>query len=298
MNASSALRWLLVFSMLIACQGGVMRDGESAARPGSAVSGDVVSTVDGASIGVAEVQALARAGGLAPAAALARLEAERLLAKEAGRRGYGALWETHRVGRQALVQALLSRDIEAQRVDEADIRAAYDSGRARFETPEKRTATHLLALVPKGARDEQDRAAREFCQTAIRQLSFAADRQAVLAQLKAASSALFAVKVEDLPEVANDKSFVPEFQRALFSLSAPGVVEEPVKTEFGWHVIVVTAIRPATHVSYADARTQLRQELAVQNHKRALDALLAALRERTPVHYAETAQQALATLEL
>jgi parvulin-like peptidyl-prolyl isomerase len=294
----SARRWLLVLPALFACQGSALRDGQFASHPGSTLSADVVSTVDGASIGAAEAQALARAGGLSPAAALARLEAERLLAEEAERRGYRALWETHRVGRQALVQALLSQAVEAQPIDEAELRAAYERERARFETPEKRTATHVLALVPAGASEERERAAREFCANAIRQLTFAADRQAVLTQLKAASSALFAVKVEDLPEVANDGSFVPEFQRALFSLSAPGVVEAPVKTQFGWHAIIVTAIRPATHVAYATARTQLRQELAVKKHKQALDALLAKLRERTPVRYAETAQQALATLEL
>jgi hypothetical protein len=299
MSGPRARLWLsAAYFALSACQQHGTNASGTAAWGRAAVSDDVVSTVDGARIAAAEVRALARAGSLSPAAALARLEAERLLAEEAARRGYDARAETRRVGRQALVQTLLSRDIEAQTVDEDEIRAAYETEHTRFETPEKRTATHLLAFLPKGASAEQDRAAREFCEMAIRELSHAPDRQATLTQLKAAKSALFAVKVEDLPAVANDKSFVPDFQRALFSVRAPGVVEVPVKTEYGWHVIIVTAIQPATHLALESARAQLRRELAVRKHKRAVDALLAKLRDRTPVHFSESAQQALATLEL
>ena len=84
----------------------------------------------------------------------------------------------------------------------------------------------------------------------------------------------------------------------IVSVRAPGLVEVPVKTQFGWHVIIVTAIQPATRLTLDSARAQLRQELAVRKHKRAVDALLAKLRDRTQVHFSESAQQALATLEL
>jgi parvulin-like peptidyl-prolyl isomerase len=298
MSQSRARLWLSAACLALStCQPQGTNERGMPAWGRAAVSDDVVSTVDGARIAATEVSALARAGGLSTAAALARLEAERLLAQEAARRGYDSHAQTRSVGRQALVQALLSRDIESQSVDEDEIRAAYAREHTRFETPEKRTATHLLAFLPKGASAEQDRAAREFCEMASRELRNASDRQATLAQLRTTQSALFAVKVEDLPAVANDKSFVPEFQRALFSVPAPGVVEAPVKTEFGWHVIIVTAIQPATHLSLESARPQLRQELAVRKRKQALEALLAKLRRGTPVQFSASAQQALATLE-
>ncbi|HEY2734604.1 MAG TPA: peptidylprolyl isomerase, partial [Polyangiales bacterium] len=249
-------------------------------------------------ISAAEVERLARAGGMSASAALARLEAQQLLAAEAARRGYDKQAETVRVDKQALVQSLLERDIESEQVDETEVSAAYVRSRARFETPEKRKATHVLAYLPKHADDAALAAGRAFAENAIRQLMAADDLDAVLSQLKASKSPLFAVKVERLPAVAHDGSFAPEFESALFALPRPGVVPIPVKTEFGWHAIVVTEIDPATKVPVLLARDTLRRELAIARHKLALEALLSKLRDARAVHYAERVEQALASLDL
>jgi hypothetical protein len=290
--------WVAALAALTGCQASGRNGIGVAAVGGGAVSGEVVSTVNGERIGSAEVERLTSAGDLTPAAALARLEAERLLAEEAVRRGYAEQRETAQVARQALVQALLERDVEPQAVDETEIAAAYEKQHARFETPEKRSATHLLAFLPKGASAEQDRAARSFCESASRQLMAASDRAAMLSQLQAFKSPLFAVRLEQLPLVAADGSFVPEFEHALFSLRTPGVVPTPVKTPFGWHVLIVTAIEPATRVPLSAARRDLQRELAVNKRKQAVDALLATLERRSNVSYSEKVQQALAALEL
>jgi parvulin-like peptidyl-prolyl isomerase len=300
--AVHALRWLL-FGLasvaLLSCRDAATQLRASAARRGATEDGEVVSIVNGVSIHTHEVQRLVAATGLSARTALARLQAERLLELEAAQRGYGSRSETNRVARQALVQALLSRDVEVVSVDEAEITRAYAAARARFEPPEKRVASHVLALVPKGASEAQERAAHAFAEAACRELLASHDRSATLETWKAQAqnSPQLPLKVEDLPAVADDGSFVPEFTRALFSLSEPGVVATPVRTEFGWHAIVLTAIQPSSQVPMAVARAQLRRELATQKHKSRFDALLATLRDRTPVQYADAARQALAGLD-
>jgi peptidyl-prolyl cis-trans isomerase D len=249
------------------------------------------------SIRAHDVQRLATAGGLSARTALARLQAQRLLEDEAAQRGYGSRSETNRVARQALVQALLTRDVEVAGADEAEITRAYAAARARFETPERRVASHVLALVPKGASDAQERAARAFAEAACRELRASRDRAATLEAFKAQNSAQLPLTVEDLPAVAKDASFVPEFLQALFSLSEPGVVPAPVRTMFGWHAIVVTAIQPSSQVPMAVARAQLRRELVAQKNKARFDGLLGTLRKRTPVQYADAAHQALTGLD-
>jgi parvulin-like peptidyl-prolyl isomerase len=294
----------LLFGMALvalwACGDTATRLRASVARHGSTEDGEVVSIVNGVSIRTHEVQRLVAATGLSARAALARLQAKRLLEGEAAQRGYGSRSETQRVGRQALVQALLSRDVEAagaDDVDEAEITRAYAASRARFETPEKRVASHVLALVPKRASEAQERAARVFAETACRELRASHDRAATLQAWKAQNSPQLPLKVEDLPAVADDGSFVPEFLRALFSLSEPGVVPTPVRTEFGWHAIVLTAILPSSQVPMAVARAQLRRELTTRKHKSRFDALLTTLRDRTPVEYADRARDALTGLD-
>ncbi|HEY2734593.1 MAG TPA: peptidylprolyl isomerase, partial [Polyangiales bacterium] len=269
---------------------------DSAAHGGGTIDHNSVGSVDGVGISAEEVARLASAGTLSRQEALARLEAQQLLAAEARRRGYDKLAQTNRVGRQALVQALLERDIESLPVDEDEVSAAYAEARARFEKPEKRSAIHVLAYLPKKPSAAAIEAGRAFTADAVQQLMAAEDRDSVLRRLEASRSPLFTIKVEHLPAVAHDGTFAPEFENAMFALAQPGVVPAPVKTEFGWHAILVTKIEPATKVPMSIARDTLRRELAISGRKQAVDALMSKLRDARQVRYAERVDRALASL--
>ena len=58
--------------------------------------------------------------------------------------------------------------------------------------------------------------------------------------------------------------FVPEFEAALEGLDE-GEVSEPVKTQFGWHVIRLIELRLQP---FEQARAQIAQELAAENEQR------------------------------
>lgn len=238
---------------------------------------------------------------MAPQDALARLTAERLLEDEAERRGYGARLETEQVARQALVQALLERAVEQApetQVSQTEIDAAYVAARERFEVPEQRTATHVLAALPRQPSADQDRDARAFIADAIRRLQAGGDREATLNALAAEPPGDFSVQVQQLPAAPAHGMFVQEFAEALFSLSAPGVVPEPVRTQFGYHAIVLTHIEPAHATPRAEADATLRSELETKKRKVRADALLLGLKDRTHITYAPDGAKLLADLEL
>jgi parvulin-like peptidyl-prolyl isomerase len=270
----------------------------SGAGPAFGAGRDIVSTVNGVGIGAQELQALAAAGKLAPRAALARLQAERLLEAEAAQRGYGVDDETRRVVRQALVQQLLRSEVEEGDIDEEELARAYAAAGRRFQTPELRKAAHVLAVVSKDASAAQQQAAHAFAVEACRQLQLSADPAATLQTFKAQDSEQLHIKVEELPAVANDGSFVAEFMQALFTAKAAGVIAEPVHTSFGWHAIVVTEIRPAASVPLSAARPQLQRELAVRRNKERLVVLLQRLQAHTAVQYSQTIRQAFTQLDL
>ena len=70
------------------------------------------------------------------------------------------------------------------------------------------------------------------------------------------------------------EQMVPEFAEAAFALQPGEITTEPVKTQFGWHVIKVLDRRTA-EPTFAESEPQLRQEVA----RDIVTALVAELRE-------------------
>ena len=54
---------------------------------------------------------------------------------------------------------------------------------------------------------------------------------------------------------------VPEFATAAFALQAGQISEAPVRSPFGWHVILVEERRTAPPPAFDDVRDQLRQQM-------------------------------------
>jgi len=261
------------------------------------ISGDVVSRVDGSAIGTHEVERLAQVGNLPPTAALSRLQAERLLGQEAKSRGYERRAHTELLAREALVQELLVDAVEPVEVSTADLEAEYQTQRARFKQPEKRRSVHLLATPEPAAGPDAARNAQSFIEKTLEQLLYASDREMVLAAAGGVSDPAFKVVVQELPLAADDGTFVPEFSRALFSTQAAGVVPNVVKTQFGYHAILIREIVPALEQPQSAAFETLRPEIVTRKQAQRLDALLSDLRKRTPVKFAPDARKILATLD-
>ena len=72
------------------------------------------------------------------------------------------------------------------------------------------------------------------------------------------------------------RGMVPEFGAALVKLEKGKFTAEPVKTQFGYHVILLEDTRPVAAPSLDDVRPQLTQQLQQQNVKKQLDTLKAA----------------------
>jgi peptidyl-prolyl cis-trans isomerase C len=97
------------------------------------------------------------------------------------------------------------------------------------------------------------------------------DAKALIVQLKAGA------KFEDLAsknskdtgsaanggdlDWANPNNFVPEFSKAMTSLEKGQMTEEPVKSQFGYHIIKLEDVRPATFPAFDDVKAQIKQGL-------------------------------------
>lgn len=163
-------------------------------------------------------------------------------------------------------------------VTDEEAKKFYDENQKEFEEPETVKASHILILV--GKDDSED---------------------VVKAKLEEAKKAAARAKKEDFAKVAKEVSeepgaaesggdlgyfpkdrMVPEFAEAAFSQKV-GQVGEPVRTQFGWHVIKVTDKKPAGTVSYDEVKKQLLAYLKTDKQRKAVQEMLKSMRDSAKV---------------
>jgi parvulin-like peptidyl-prolyl isomerase len=254
----------------------------------------VVSTVNGHAILISDVEALMKASSLGAREALERLQAEQLLIAEAERRGIGGP-AIDRVAERARVQALLDKEAAAHVATDSELREAYEKD-VRFHMPEQRQPIHVLARVGEAASDAQVAATRAIALKAIEDLR-SMDIAAIEARYGTATIDGVKVKMERLPPMHRESAFLKEFIDAVFSISGPGVVSEPVRTKFGWHAIRVLEITAPRHAPYEDAEKVLRVELTTKKQAQAVSALLTDLRHANPVKLVPDADDKLSLVD-
>nr|WP_235027001.1 peptidylprolyl isomerase [Cognatazoarcus halotolerans] len=152
------------------------------------------------------------------------------------------------MARQAvLIRAYLQSFVQANPVSDADIRKEYDSIKARLGEKEYK-ARHILV-------DTEDQA------------------KAIIAKLQAGE------KFEDLAKESKDPGskerggdlgwanpgmFVKPFSDAMISLEKGKFTPQPVKSDFGYHIIKLDDVRALKTPSFEEVKPQIQQRLQQQ----------------------------------
>jgi hypothetical protein len=269
------------------------RPSAPSAGPAAEVGGQVVSTVDGEAITVAEVEEVVRLTGLGPLAALRRLQEERALAHRAAASPVADDPEVAAATRRALVRQLLASEVEAPHPPEA-IPAAAVEQRAReisgaLASPETRRASHVMVALPADAPEARVDAAFRLARRMRDELRAQPSPSAAL-DAYAGRQGAFDVVVERLDPMPRDE-LEQTFADALFEAPGSGLVEEPVRSSYGVHVIVLEEIVPPWEVPREEWEPVLRRQLAAEARVAATEALVERLASRTPVTIAPAGVQ-------
>jgi peptidyl-prolyl cis-trans isomerase D len=138
--------------------------------------------------------------------------------------------------------------------DEAAIREAYEADPTRFRTAEERRARHILITVDA---DRNDAGARTLADDIAARLAKGEDFAALASQYSGDPGS--AARGGDLGFAAAG-NYVEAFDKALFALQA-GETSQPVKTEFGYHIIRLDEVRAGAEQPLDQVRGQLSDEL-------------------------------------
>lgn len=145
---------------------------------------------------------------------------------------------------EQLVNAYLKDWMDKHKADDAALKAEFEKRVAAAGDTEYK-ARHILV-------DKED------------------DAKAIIAKLQKGAKFADLVKAsKDTGSAANGgdlgwarpSTFVPEFAKALATLSAGKFTTEPVKTQFGYHVILLDETRKAESPKFEDVKQQLAQGL-------------------------------------
>jgi peptidyl-prolyl cis-trans isomerase D len=146
-------------------------------------------------------------------------------------------------------------------VSDAEVTDFYNKNQQRFTTPEQRTASHILITTKAGAPAADTAAAKARAEAVLAEVRKAPDQFAAIAKTQSQDPGS-AQAGGDLG-VVEKGSLVKPVEDAIFQLKE-GEVSGLVQSEFGFHVIKVTSVKPATQKPLDAAREEVAAELKKQ----------------------------------
>lgn len=146
-------------------------------------------------------------------------------------------------------------------ITEKDLQEAYDKNIARFKTEEQRRASHILIAAPKEASATDRAAARVKAEKLATEVRKNPNSFADLAK-KNSQDPGSAEKGGDLGFFGKG-AMVKGFETAVFSMKA-GQISDVVESDFGYHIIQLTAIKAAETKPLAAVKAELEPEVKRQ----------------------------------
>ncbi len=191
------------------------------------------------------------------------------------------------------------------KVTDADCKNFYNKNQDKFKHADQVRASHILISAnpyqiqqeitekTKGKMDEKELKAQVEKVMAEKQ----AEAEKLAKELQADNSkfAQYAKKYSEDPQSAKqggDLGFfakdrmVPEFAEAAFK-AKPNTVTEPVKSQFGYHIIMVTDRRGAGVVPYEKAKSDIKDYLTQEKQVKALDELTTAAKKKAKIEFVD-----------
>ncbi|MFT4192023.1 MAG: SurA N-terminal domain-containing protein [Comamonas sp.] len=152
-------------------------------------------------------------------------------------------------------------------VNEAELRAYYEQNQAQLGDQAERRARHILITAPASASAADREKAKAKIEQILADVRAHPERFADIAR-KESQDPGSAAQGGDLDFVSRG-AMVKPFEDALFALKNKGDISDVVETEFGYHIIQLTDLKPVEHKSFEQVRAQLEDDYRTQQAQQA-----------------------------
>ena len=189
-------------------------------------------------------------------------------------------------------------------VSDADAKKFYNENQDKFKYPDKVRAAHILIAINPAEIEEivkSDKANKDLTEEQIKAkvdeeiAAKEAKAREVLAQVKKDPSQFAKIAKENSDDTTTAvqggelgffaaKEMVPEFSKAAFAMK-PNTVSDLVKTQFGYHIIMVTDRMAAGQQPFEKVKNEIKGFLQNQKQLESIDNLVESLKKSAKIEY-------------
>jgi peptidyl-prolyl cis-trans isomerase C len=177
------------------------------------------------------------------------------------------------------IRSWMEDQVKVSEVSDADAKTFYDSNIKEFAQPETVKASHILFMVDADAPADVVKKQEEAAKKAAVRAKGGEDFTALAKELSEEPGAK--ESGGDLGFFPKDR-MVPEFANAAFAANINDI-SEPVKTQFGWHVIKVTDKKAAGTVPFDEVDDQITSYLKTMRQREAVQNVMKGLKDSAKV---------------
>lgn len=202
----------------------------------------------------------------------------------------------------------LAKELGSSSVSDAEAKKFYNDNISKFKHPDKVRASHILISVNPQEIEEvvkSDPNNKNIDETAMK-AKVAAEVQAkeakanqILAEAKKNPTQFAKLAKENSEDTATAnkggdlgffaaKEMVPEFSKAAFSMKPNTISDKPVKTQFGYHIIMVTDRSAAGQDPFEKVKPSIKAYLENQKQIELIDKLTESLKKSAKIEYINT----------
>ena len=164
--------------------------------------------------------------------------------------------ELAQIKEEMLANFAVKKAVENVSVSDEEAKKEYDSNPDMFKTPETVSASHILV-------DSEDKAKEILAKIEAKEISFED-------AAKENSSCPSGQNGGSLGEFGRGQ-MVPEFDEACFTMEI-GELRGPIKTQFGFHLILLTAKNEAKTMSFEEVKEGLKQQMKGKKQQEAYES--------------------------
>ena len=176
-----------------------------------------------------------------------------------------------KVKKEIAVQIWQKQQLDKVEVSQKESKKYYDDNRGEFKEPDSVHARHILVKTQK----EADALLKDL------KLKGKALKEKFIALAKEKSVGPSGPKGGDLGYFAQGQ-MVPEFNDKVFSMKV-GTVSDPVKTQFGYHLIYLEDKKDAKNLSFEEVKSFIEQRLQLEKFKTTIAATMKKLQEKATI---------------